>query len=284
MQLLGRLLAILVALPLLGAGFVGLQVNLQGEDRQPEARRELLERLPKEQRKSAEPVVGLLASRVGHGAALLLAAALIGYGFWPRGGDKKRAKAKPTGKGSKVKALDPGDAGLPKSGAGRSRKEAKRVLRLAKAMEDEHGPEAAGDFLFDEGFADEAAAVFERAGLLSRLAEVLYDQNRFEESAETWERAERWEQAGSIYQQLERFDDAARCYVKAGKCSVAGEMYERAENYREAGKCYRDIGFHRHAAQAFMKGNCELEAARSMVAAFDDEGGGKAATDRKSVV
>ena len=50
-------------------------------------------------------------------------------------------------------------------------------------------------------------------------------------------------------------------------------MFERAENHREAGKCYQKIGFHRHAAQAFLKGGAEALAAECLLTAFNEEGG-----------
>ncbi len=280
-----RLLAIVLALPLLGVWVAGGHVHLLAEEKRESARQSLIERFPEGSRGAVESFVKLPVAV--HGMALGVAVLLLGFGFWPAGGGARKKAGKSAeakeGRASKqvgVAEAEPKRAGSAASGL--SRKEVKRILRLAKTMEDEHGPEAAGDFLLDEGLSEEASALFEREGLLERLAEVLHDQNRFEEAAEAYERCERWESAGSIYQQLDKLNEAGRCYVKAEKHSVAGEIFERAENYREAGKCYRDIGFHRHAAQAFLKGNLEAEAAQSLVAAFDDEGGGAAAASEQA--
>jgi tetratricopeptide (TPR) repeat protein len=158
----------------------------------------------------------------------------------------------------------------------RSRREIRRLKKQAEALEAEKGAEVAGEFLYNRGLMDEAAEAFRKSGLLNRAAQVRHDQNRFEEAADLLKQAGKLEAAAAIYAQIERFEEAARCYRDAGKCSVAGEMFERAGDYREAGRCYQAIGFHRHAGQAYLEAGCDQEAAESLVAAFDEEGGGGA--------
>ena len=291
--MLGRLLALLVAVPLLSVGLLGLVTHRLPEAKRDDVRQTVLVKIGPEH-PLAEPLADLgtrhLEPVPAHATVLGISVLLVGYAFWPSGGGSRRRKssskkrkagkssAKRLGRSGEVAPPEPEVAGG--DGGGLSRKEARRVQKLAKAMEHEHGPEAAGDFLLQEGLADEAAALFEGANLLERLGEVRHDQNRFEEAAQAYEQSERWEPAGAIYQQIEHFEQAARCYVKVDKLSVAGEMFERAGNHREAGNCYRDIGFHRHAAQAFLEGGCDADAARSLVAAFDEEGGGAAGTEQ----
>ena len=50
-------------------------------------------------------------------------------------------------------------------------------------------------------------------------------------------------------------------------------MFERAEKLKEAGQCYSKVGFHRHAAQAYLKGGAEAAAAGALMEAFNEEGG-----------
>jgi tetratricopeptide (TPR) repeat protein len=295
-RILGRFLAFLVALPLLAGGFAGLSVHLVAEEKRDTLRQNLLKQVGEDKQALVNLTTVTLEPSAAHGTLLGFGGLLLLYGVWPRGGEKKsrsKSQSKKAEKGSKTSgkkarkrtAVDVGEPEAEAAGAGSgsslSKKEMRRVQKLAKTVEDEHGPEAAGDFLLQESLAEEAAELFERSGLMGRVAEVRHDQNRFEEAAEAYEQSERWESAGGIYQQIDKFEEAARCYVKADKLSVAGEMFERAGNHRDAGGCYRDIGFHRHAAQAFLKGNCDADAAESLVAAFTEEGAGNAGNEQQ---
>jgi tetratricopeptide (TPR) repeat protein len=154
-----------------------------------------------------------------------------------------------------------------------SGKELRRHLKEAAKIEDEQGAEAAGEYLLGRNLKDDAVDLFMRHELFARAAEVRHDQNRFDDAADLYKKIGKEESAGRIYAQLGRHEDAARCYVAAGKLSVAGDLFERAENHREAGKCYSQVGFHRHAAQAFLKGGADAMAAESLLAAFNEEGG-----------
>ena len=271
MGLLVRCIGFVFALPVIAAGLVGLFVHLTPEGDRGKLSSGFMESVPEERRDGLKPALMFLARTLEptatHAIALATGLLMLGVAFWPESGSAKVPK--------QAKKQKPADGAKAEAASNRpSRKDAKRVGKVAKDLEAQQGYEAAAGFLLDNGLHDEAVAIFERENRLERVAEVRYDQNRFEEAAQAYEAAECWANAGSIYQQVERFEEGARCYAKADKQSIAGEMYERAECYREAGQCYREIGFHRHAAQAFLKANADLEAAESLVTAFDDEGGG----------
>ena len=60
--MVSRLLAILLAVPLLAAGGTGLAVHLTPEVKRAELAKSLIERVPEDSRKSAEPIVELLTA------------------------------------------------------------------------------------------------------------------------------------------------------------------------------------------------------------------------------
>ena len=102
--------------------------------------------------------------------------------------------------------------------------------------------------------------------LLERAAEVRHDQNRFEEAAELLRaRPSRWEAAGAIYA-ADRALRRSRAVLQSRRRQASrwpARCSSAQRTIREAGKCYREIGFHRQAAQAFLKAGSELEAAPS---------------------
>jgi tetratricopeptide (TPR) repeat protein len=220
----------------------------------------LFDLVPEDHRVSADAAITFVTVTLEPAAAHLIVLAtgvlMLGTAVWPEpssgGVPKKGKKPKPVESAPGARAE--------KSSNRPSRKDAKKVAKAAKQVEADRGYEEAAEFLLDHGLHDEAVAIFEREDRLDRVAEVRYDQNRFDEAAQAYEASERWENAGSIYQH--------------------GEMYERAECFNEAGHCYRAIGFHRHAAQAFLKANADLEAAQSLVTAFEDEGAGAGKSDQ----
>jgi tetratricopeptide (TPR) repeat protein len=257
MGTLVRLLALALALPLAGAGVLGLWVGL-AEPRQPGEPRSLPAPPAFAQRGRALLGEGRPWSATFAGAgALAVAAGLAGWGISGLAGARRRSPART----ASTSEAPP-----------RSRAENRRIARRAETIASVDGPAAAGDFLLAHGLREEAAAVFARAELFDRLAEVRHDQNRFEECAEIYERAGRFAAAAAIHAQLGRFAEAARCYLRADKRSVAAEMFERAGSFVEAGRCYRETGFHRQAAAAFLRAGAESEAAESLVAVLREEG------------
>jgi tetratricopeptide (TPR) repeat protein len=266
-----RMLALLLALPPLGLGALGIYASVRSG---PEGLRELrvqwqrsapkLGELAKRIEQAGTAALGFepLARRSVHGAFAGAGLALLLAAFWPA---RRRARSS--------SEAEPGEREAPVE-IEPSRKERGRLLKSAEQMAEQEGPEVAGGFLLGQGLKDEAVDTFIKGELFDRAAEVRYDQNRFEEAAELYRKAGRVDAAGGIFAQIERFEDAAKCYVASEKHSLAAEMFERAENFAEAGRCYREIGFNRHAAQAFLKGGLEADAADALMASFMEEGGG----------
>jgi tetratricopeptide (TPR) repeat protein len=281
-----RILAFLLAIPLLLAGVSGALIERGGDKVSAELRAQLRLQASKG---GATGVIGdLLAGQVeslrarpvhvglGVGGALLLV-----YSILPRGRRRKPARSKPA-KAAKeapekgepaAHAKKPKHAEPAETETAPSNREGKKYLKQAAQIEADKGAEAAGEYLLGHNMKDEAADLFMRAELFHRAAEVRHDQNRFDEAAALYKKIGKEEQAGKIFAQIGQHEDAAQCYFAVGKFSIAGEMYERAENFKEAGKCYSKIGFHRHAAQAFLKGGAEAAAAESLIQAFNEEGG-----------
>jgi tetratricopeptide (TPR) repeat protein len=281
-----RILILPVALLLLSAAAVGVLVHATPKQERPPIERVVrnhveawAESWPGDAEDSSEVAAEAaefavsfgrrIAAPQSHLALLAAGVLLLAFSLWPR---PRAAEIEPETEGGLGAAEE--SVEVPK-------RELKRVLKLAKQVEMEEGPEMAGNFLIGQGLRDEACELFEAHDLVERAAEVRHDQNRFDEAAELFRKAGRWEAAGGICAQLERHEDAARCYLKADKRSVAGELFERAENYLEAGRCYGEIGFHRQAAQAFLKADARAEAAEALIQAFDEEGGGRAGTEEK---
>jgi tetratricopeptide (TPR) repeat protein len=150
----------------------------------------------------------------------------------------------------------------------------RKVRKAAAAIEAEHGPRDAGEYLVAEGLCEDAARLFLRVGMFERAAELFHDQNRFRESAELYEKGGRLEAAAAIYAQIERTADSARCYLAANKRAAAAEMFEKAGDYLQAGRCYRDCGFYRHATDAFLRVGSQEDAADALVAVFNEEAAG----------
>jgi eukaryotic-like serine/threonine-protein kinase len=290
-----RILAFLLAIPLLLGGVLGALVQRGGDKAATELRTQL--KLQSARGGPGGVLADTLAAQIdslrtqpvfaglgGAGTVLLL------YALVPRGKRRRSAapKAKNGAKGKEAASKAETSAVARKSpvaeeAAAPSGKEGKKYLKEAAKIEEDKGPEAAGEYLLGHNMKDEAADVFLRAELFHRAAEVRFDQNRFDEAADLYKRMGKLEQAGKVYAQIGQHEDAGQCYLEAGKFSVAGEMFERAENFKEAGKCYQKIGFHRHAAQAFLKAGAEAAAAESLVQAFNEEGGvAGAKSDQKS--
>ena len=283
-----RILAFLLAIPLLAAGLSGWLLERGGDKLAAELKAQLRLQASRGAVSGAVADVAAenfaaianLASPAAYSSAAASGLLLFGFALLPRGKRRKRA-APGKAKNAETKAqAEPQHA--KRAAAQReaesampapSGKESKKHLKQAAQIREERGAEAAGEYLLGCNMKDEAADLFMDAELWGRAAEVRHDQNRFDEAAELYKKLGKEEQAGKIYAQIGRNEEAAQCYFAAGKYSVAGEIFERAENFSEAGKCYQKIGFHRHAAQAFLKGGADALAAESLVNAFNEEGG-----------
>ncbi len=271
-----RIVAFLLVIPLLAGGGVGLWLAHAGDGKatQVKTRAKLSAPMLARAVEGAEP----LRQPVLHFGMLGAALVLVAFACAPAGRGRRRTKsakgsAKAEAAASGTKKHAPLTTEADEKAMTPSGKELKRHLKEASRIEDEQGGEAAGEYLLGRNLKDEAVDLFMRHELFARAAEVRHDQNRFDEAADLYKKIGKEEAAGRIYAQLGRHEEAARCYVAAGKLSVAGDLFERAENHREAGKCYRQVGFHRHAAQAFLKGGADGLAAECLLAAFNEEGG-----------
>jgi tetratricopeptide (TPR) repeat protein len=282
-----RILAFLLAIPLIIGGVAGALIERGGDKVSAELRAQL--RLQASKGGAVGVLGDVLAGQIeslrarpvhiglaGGGALLLI------YSIVPRGRRRKPARSKAAAKaGKEAPAKAEAAAHAKKSAhaereetlAGPSNKEGKKYLKQAAQIEADKGAEAAGEFLAGHNMKDEAADVFMRAELFHRAAEIRHDQNRFDEAAELYKKLGKHEQAGKVFAQIGQHEEAGQCYLEAEKFSIAGEMFERAENFKEAGKCYSKVGFHRHAAQAYLKGGAEAAAAESLTQAFNEEGG-----------
>ena len=282
-----RILAFLLAIPLLLGGVSGALIERGGDKVSSEIRVQL--RLQASKGGAVGAVGDILAGQVEslrarpvHLGLAVGGAVLLIYAIVPRSRRRKPvrskvSKASKAGKEAPEKAEPAGHAKkaahVEETAAAPSNKEGKKYLKQAAQIEAEKGAEAAGEFLAGHNMKDEAAEVFMRGELFHRAAEIRHDQNRFDEAADLYKKLGRHEQAGKIFAQIGQHEEAGQCYLEAGKFSIAGEMFERAENFKEAGKCYSKVGFHRHAAQAYLKGGAEAAAAESLTQAFNEEGG-----------
>jgi tetratricopeptide (TPR) repeat protein len=268
-----RIVALLLALPPLGLGALGAYAHGRfGPDGLRELRAERLRSAPRGKPSELakliaqveERVLGFepLGQRPVHGAFGGAGLALLAIAFWPARRARRKAESGAESEAESVADAEP------------SRKERSRLLKTAEQMTEADGPEVAAGFLLGQGLKDEALELFVKAEIFDRAAEIRYDQNRFDEAAELYRKAGRSDAAAGIYAQIERYKEAAECYLASEKHSLAAEMYERASDFAQAGRCYREIGFQRHAAQAFLKGGRESEAADALMAAFIEEGGG----------
>ena len=250
MQVIGRILAIAVAVPLLAVGAVALATAHLPEQALVETARGAL--LQVASQLASVEALGLpedLPERV----ETALAGVLLRYTLLP------------LGLVVLVVTLLPG-RGAAKAGGGEAEafdarmvtdpRELRKARKLASAIARKGDPADAAEICFASGLLDEAANYFIAAEEFVRAAEIRHDQNRFLESAELYEKAGRYEAAGHVFGQQSEFQRAADCYVQAGNPSVAGEMFEKAKDFRRAANCYVEAGFSRAAAEAYEK--CDM--------------------------
>lgn len=254
-----RIVAILLAIPLLGLAALGLATQF-APDAVGGPLETLTDLLAGFGLGDSRALVTQATAPVARYAALGLGAFFLLVGVKPRrgGGEGEEATA----------GRDRGHGDLPPVDKRVARKAEKQAAALArKGQLDE-----AGDLCFHTGLLDKAAEYFEKAEEFVRAAEIRHDQNRFDESAELYIRAGRYETAGTIFASQSGYARAAECYHKAGRMSVAGEMYEKAGDFAKAGECFVHCDFHRHAAQAFLRAQDWKRAARALEAVVQEEG------------
>ena len=262
-MLLVRLLALVLALPLLGVGAAALLWAFLPDAPIGESLRSVvgqgLAAVPEvdqlDQLGNAREIEEFLVGEVARFVPIGLATLLLLFGLWPRSGSKVIAEDEPQ---------DDTMAPVEKGALKKARKEA---TRLAKAGD----LAAAGELLFGFGDLELAAKYYMDGGVFDRAAEIRHDQNRFVESAELYLKAGKHEAAGSIFSQQGEHVRAAECFLEIGSLGVAAEMYEAAEDFRQAADCYRKAEFPRHAAQAFVKCNAWRAAAECLEEVYVEE-------------
>jgi len=274
LRLLGRILTILLALPLILAGGLGLMLAYVPDAPLTAGAASLLAggvqtlgslgaELPADAALSLEtwlvsPALRFALAPVG---LILLVAALVSGGGEGKGKSKgEGVEEAPSAVGVPVGDADSADKRLAK-------KTEKQAAVFAKKGEWVAGAE----LLFSAGVLDKAAAYFIEAQEFVRVAEIRHDQNRFIEAAEFYMKAGRYDSAGSIFAQQEVFDRAAECYLEIGSTSVAAEMFEKAKDFRRAADCYRDADFLRHAASSYVKCGVWSKAAECLEQVFTEE-------------
>ena len=255
--MLGRVVMVLVALPVLGVGGYALLAAYQPDSGLTGSLQSLLH--------SVLGGGGLALDVEGwlDHPMLRFSLAPVGFvlllgGILPRRDSGSQTKASATAdrkskKGKSKKGEEVAAPAKPEKKSAIEKRYLKKTEKQAAMLAKKGDVLEAAEILFDAEHFDKAAEYFIQAEQFVRAAEIRHDQNRFIESAELYLQAGRHESAGSIFAQQEEFARAAECYEAIGSTSVAAEMYEKAEDWRKAAKCYKEADFLRHAASAYVK-------------------------------
>ena len=199
--------------------------------------------------------------------AVPYALASIGVGLFlgavlPRSGGGRLGKASEREGGSGEKFGKP--SGVEKRLRKRAVKQARVLAKKGEILE-------AANLLRDADHFDKAAEYFIEAEEFVRAAEIRHDQNLFLESAELYLQAGQHQSAGAIFAQQDEFGRAAECYEAIGSTSVAAEMYEKDGDLRKAAECYKESDFLRHAAAAYVKCKAWVSAAECLEQVYREE-------------
>ncbi|MCG8591987.1 MAG: protein kinase, partial [Proteobacteria bacterium] len=275
-----RILGVLLGLPLLLAGVLGLLVALapdSGATEQVQALAAAIVEgltsagapLPRDAAVALEDLVSSPALRyvVAPIGLLVLLLPFRGGGGERESKSKKAKAAEPAEKTDSVVSVD-------KRLAKRTEKAAAQLRKKGQVLD-------AAEMLFSASVFETAASYFIEAEAFERAAEIRHDQNRFVEAAELYEKAGKFESAGSIFADQNEHARAAACYLKTGGKSVAAEMFEKAGDHRRAADCYRESGFQRHAAAAYVKVQDWAKAAACLDQVFSEEGAKMASLEPK---
>jgi len=250
-----RLLCLLLALALVGAGGVGVLLQRSGSDPQLRSHRRQIEKLAGQ---SMLPPVALRGwtpfALVGVGVGLALGVVVVarrGAGSARPAPSRRQAAA---GGGRPASEIEPIV----------DRRLGKKLERQALAMAKKGMVQDAAELCFDAGRLDRAAELFVEAGDFVRAAGIRHDQNRFLEAAELHLKAGDHDTAGTILAAQGEHKRAAECFLAAHRMSVAAEMFEKAGDHRRAGDCYREAGFERQAARAYIRCQSWKQAAEAL--------------------
>jgi tetratricopeptide (TPR) repeat protein len=258
-----RLLALLLGLPTLALGALGLGLVHAPDAAAVNVGRAL-----------AGDALGFVGSLVGsapapeelletlrgpaHYAAAGLGLVLVGFALAPRRG-AGGGEAEPRG------GRRDAPPKLDRSSRRRADKQVRDLTRKGNVRE-------AADLAFTADQLDKAVDLYSQAGDLVRAAEIRHDQNRFEDAAALYTKAGQHEAAASIFGELEQWDRAAEAFERAGRKSMAAEMWEKAGQDAKAAQCFEDSGFARHAAQAWVRCQRWAKAAHCLEEVIAEEG------------
>lgn len=148
---------------------------------------------------------------------------------------------------------------------GLSRKERRRLLRLARQC-------------LRAGQIDQAGHYFEAAGSLKEALEAFRQGKEHHQAGGVAERMEAWAEAARLYALAGDFDaqaalhrrrnewiPAAEAYLKAGRKGLAAEAYDQGGRHGESGDLYRELRYFAKASEAYERGG-NLRAAAEMAA------------------
>jgi len=278
LRLLGRIIAIILALPLLASGLAGLIWAYM-----PDSLLALrLVEVSGSVASASQGLPGSLGGISGRGIEAALGQSALRFVLAPLGLLLVVLAMLPSRGSVAMVDDDPDGLGLGADGALKVDKRLlKKTRKQAAAIAKKGQPVEAGEMLSSVGDGERAAEYFIKGEQFVRAAEVRHDQNRFVESAELYLKAGCFDSAGSIFAQLEEWARAADCYLQADSKSIAAEMFEKAEKFREAGDCYRDVEFMRHAARAYVKCKSWGHAAACLEEVFKEENMKGGQTDPK---
>ncbi|MEE2672971.1 MAG: protein kinase [Myxococcota bacterium] len=263
--MLGRILMVVLSLPVLAAGSHALLATYMPESPVADALQEIL-----------HAAIAVVSADSG------LAIELQGWLLWPG----VRFVLAPFGVGLLLAGLLPpsvaagsgqtspheaGAAEKPRKSSGVDKRLRKKAEKQAQMLSKKGEVREAAELLLGADHFDKAADYFIEAGEFVRAAEIRHDQNLFLESAELYLRAGQHQSAGAIFAQQDEFGRAAECYHAIGSTSVAAEMYEKHGDLRKAAQCYEEADFLRHAAAAYVGCRAWVPAAECLERVYREE-------------
>jgi tetratricopeptide (TPR) repeat protein len=249
-RLIGRTLAIAVALVLLAVGSIALAAAYQPDQPAVQAARGAVVEVAL---LAASAQIAGLPEDLPERVDAALSGALVRFGLAPLGLAILAAILLP---GRRAAGAAEGEAGAVDMRAVGDARTLRKARKVAAGVARKGSAADAAEICLASGLLDEATNYFIAAEEFVRAAEIRHDQNRFLESAELYAKGGNYEAAGLTFGQQNEFRRAGDCYVEAGNKSVAAEMYEKAEDFRRAANCYAEAGFSRPAAEAYEK--CQM--------------------------